>query len=277
MLRLAFQKNRERYLEDPNQLKLDFGEGVCDAAAGLADAVEESQSITVPEHPRRKKCLRKTRDEQLPAHLERRDVTVEAPESVRFCSTHGERKIIGYDYQETLMFEQPQLWVKRLAIPKFACPDDSSCGIVEPPRPVGLVEGNRYDTSVAAQIITMKSGYHMPIYREQDLFAGSGWSPQRSTLLNIAAAAGDLLPAFIASLRSRCAERTDRDRRHAGHAAVASLPSRGRGERSEVEAHSRRVPGGPRQQASECVSPDVGLSRRGTQIERVRLHGESAP
>ncbi|RPH76670.1 MAG: hypothetical protein EHM77_08925 [Planctomycetaceae bacterium] len=25
----------------------------------------------------------------------------------------------------------------------------------------------------------------MPLYREQDLFAGSGWTPSRSTLLNI--------------------------------------------------------------------------------------------
>ena len=49
----------------------------------------------------------------------------------------------------------------------------------------GLVEGNRYDTSVAAEIITGKYGYHLPIYRQQDYFAGSGWTPARSTLLNI--------------------------------------------------------------------------------------------
>ena len=36
----------------------------------------------------------------------------------------------------------------------------------------------------------------MPIYRQQDLFAGSGWAPHRGTLLNIAEAAGDLLPPF---------------------------------------------------------------------------------
>jgi len=28
---------------------------------------------------------------------------------------------------------------------------------------------------------------HLPVYRQQDLFAGSGWTPQRSTLLNILA------------------------------------------------------------------------------------------
>ena len=55
----------------------------------------------------------------------------------------------------------------------------------EPPRPAGLVEGNRYDTSIAAEIIAAKYAYHQPTYRQQDWFAGSGWMPQRSTLLNI--------------------------------------------------------------------------------------------
>ena len=171
LLRLAFQKQRERYLDDPSQLKLDFGEGVSDAAEGLADAVEEAKQATqeIAAHTRRTSRPKKLRNEQLPPHLERRNVAAEVPEATRFCPTHGERTIIGHDYQETLVFEQPQLWVKRLAIPKFACAGCAECGVVEAPRPVGLVEGNRYDTSVAAQIITMKTGFHLPIYREQDL------------------------------------------------------------------------------------------------------------
>ena len=31
---------------------------------------------------------------------------------------------------------------------------------------------------------------HLPIYRQQDLFAGSGWIPSRSTLLNILEVSG---------------------------------------------------------------------------------------
>jgi hypothetical protein len=64
-----------------------------------------------------------------------------------------------------------------------------------------LVEGNRYDTSIAAEIITGKYGYHLPIYRQQDWFAGSGWMPGRSTLLNILSAAGELLHPFTQYLR----------------------------------------------------------------------------
>lgn len=203
LLRRMFQKHSERYLADPGQLALDFGEGIADAAAGLADAVEEAKTITVPEHTRLKNAPKKTRNEQLPAHLERRDVELAVPEAMRVCPTHGKRTVIGYDYLETLMFEQPKLWVQRQAIPKFGCPGFSVCGVAAPDRPEGLVEGNRYDTSVAAQIITMKSGYHLPMYRQQDIFASSGWTPHRSTLLNIAAAAGDLLVPFMRHLRAR--------------------------------------------------------------------------
>jgi transposase len=204
LIRRAFQKRSERYIEDPAQLALDFGNSpeAADAAAGLAEAVAESQgpTIEVKGHTRHKKPAQ-PRNEQLPAHLPRYEVEAPVPDNVRFCPEHGERKVIGYDQTETLEFERPKLRVRVTKFPKFACPDDAACGVASPGRPKGLVEGNRYDTSLAAEIITAKFGYHLPLYRQQDWFAGSGWTPRRSTLLNITAAAGDLLPPLIGHFR----------------------------------------------------------------------------
>ncbi len=72
LMQRAFRHRRERYLEDPNQLKLDFGDTpeAADAAAGLAEAVEEAE-IVVKTYQRRKRVPRKPRNEQLPAHLPR--------------------------------------------------------------------------------------------------------------------------------------------------------------------------------------------------------------
>ena len=201
LLQRAYRKQRERYIDDPNQLRLDFGDSdaAADAAAGLTDAIDESE-IVIPEH-RRRRLSRKPREEQLPPHLPRYEVVLDAAAEQKTCPAHGERKLIGYDAQETLEFERPKLRVRVTKIPKYVCASRPECGVSQPPRPQGLVEGNRYDTSVAAEIVTGKYGYHLPIYRQEDYFAGSGWTPGRSTLLNIVSAAADLVEPLIAHWR----------------------------------------------------------------------------
>lgn len=202
LMQRAFRHRSERYLEDPNQLKLDFGDTpeAADAAAGLAEAVEEAE-LLVAEHRRRKRVPKKPRSEQLPAHLPRYEVEAPVPDDVKHCAEHGERKLIGYDRVETLEFERPKLKVRVTLYAKFACEDESACGVAQPPREPGLVEGNRYGTSVAAEIVTGKCGYHLPIYREQDYFAGCGWTVDRSTLLNIFRASAELVHPLAWYLR----------------------------------------------------------------------------
>ena len=123
------------------------------------------------------------------------------PEEVKNCPTHGRRKLIGYDTTETLEFQRPKLRVRVTKYPKFACEKDARCGVASPERPTGLVEGNRYDTSVAAEIITAKYGFHLPVYRQQDYFAGSGWTPTRSTLLNLLAASAFVIRLLVEHFR----------------------------------------------------------------------------
>jgi len=151
-------RRSERYINDPNQLRLDLGDNdqAVDAAEGLAQAVEEA-GIPVKSHVRRK---RKPRNESLPENLQRVEVVVDAPEDVKNCPEHGPRQLIGYDIVETLVYEPPKLFVRQTKYPKYACPPDPMCGVASPERAIGLVEGNRYDTSVAAEIITAKYGYH---------------------------------------------------------------------------------------------------------------------
>ena len=203
LIKLAFGRRSERYLEDPNQLKLDLGDSdeVHDAVEGLHDAKQEqaaADELIIGEHIRRKQArAQKPRDEKLPAHLPRYEVEAEATDEQQHCETHGPREIIGHDRVETLEYVRPQLKVRVTIYPKFACPQAAECGVTSPERAVGLVEGNRYDTSIAAEIITGKYGYHLPVYREQDWFASSGWTPSRSTLLNIMMHAALLISPLI--------------------------------------------------------------------------------
>jgi transposase len=198
LLQRAFQHRRERYMEDPNQLRIDFGnsDDAADAAAGLAEAIEESQGeIVIPEHTRRRHG--RPRNDRLPEHLPRYEVEVPVPDELLHCPLHGERKPIGYDIVETLEFERPKLRIRVTKYPKLICANEPTCGVASPERVEGLVEGNRFDTSVAAEVITGKFAYHLTVYREQDYFAGSGWTPSRSTLLNLLVASAGVTRPLI--------------------------------------------------------------------------------
>jgi transposase len=200
LLQRAFARRSERYLHDPNQLKIDFGDTpeAAEAASGLAEAMDEA-GVAVQSHVRHKR--RTPRSEELPAHLPRYEVEAAVPEDRQHCPQHGVRKLIGYDTTETLEFERPKLRVRVTKYPKYACENQPQCGVTSPERPTGLVEGDRYDTSIAAEILTAKYGYHLPVYRQQDYFAGSGWTPRRSTLLNILEAAAFVIRPLAEHVR----------------------------------------------------------------------------
>ncbi len=80
LLQQAYRNRSERYREDPQQMQIDFGNTpeAGDAADGLTEAVQEAE-IVIAEHSRRRHKPRKPRNESLPAHLPRYEVTLEAP------------------------------------------------------------------------------------------------------------------------------------------------------------------------------------------------------
>ena len=124
LIRRAYQNRSERYLNNPNQLRLDLKDtdGAADAAEGLAEAVEESSQPVRP-HTRRRPG-RKPRSEALPEHLPRYEVEAAVPEDVKQCVEHGERALIGYDSVESLEFERPKLRVRVTKYAKYACIGD---------------------------------------------------------------------------------------------------------------------------------------------------------
>jgi transposase len=147
-------------------------------AEAQAEAIVQSYTVT-------RTITKKKRDESLPAHLPRIEKVIEGDAAQKNCPTHGVRKVIGYDTTETLVYKRPELYVLLKKYAKYACVGHADCGVASPERPTSLVEGDRYDTSVAAAVVEAKWFQHLPIYRHQDIFAGSGWTPSRSTLVNL--------------------------------------------------------------------------------------------
>ena len=178
-------KRREKFPWTVQQLALEFPDDPELQEAlqhAKAEAAEITEEITVKRTKRRKQ---KKRDEKFPGHLRREFVDALVSDSERYCSEHGERKIIRHDEVETLVLKRPELYVRVTRYPIFACAGQPQCGLKSPERPVGIVEGDRYDASLAVAIANNKFGYYLPYYRMQDIFASSGWTPSRSTLDNI--------------------------------------------------------------------------------------------
>ena len=80
LVQRAFRHRSERYIDDPNQLRLDLGgtADASDAAEGLTQAVQEA-GLPVKAHTRRQHVC-KPRSEALPEHLPRYEVEARTPE-----------------------------------------------------------------------------------------------------------------------------------------------------------------------------------------------------
>jgi len=188
-------RSEKRILTGPDQDWLPF-EGSAEFQAARAEAEAQAAAV-IQTYTVEREVPKKPRNESLPSYLRREERIIAGDATLPTCATHGERMLIGYDTTETLVHQRPELYVLVKKYPKYACPGNSACGIGSPERPTSLVEGERYDTSVGATIVEAKWFHHLPIYRQQDVFAGSGWTPSRSTLLNIVSQVEFVITPFI--------------------------------------------------------------------------------
>lgn len=186
-----FYRIRERFTPAPGQLPLMFPEDpeLQAELEAAARETEKTQEIVV----RRRVGKRRRGWEQIASHLERQEIEVEPRPEDMHCPEHGERECIGYDETMTIHMTPPKFWVEVRKYPKYVCPHHEECGVHQPPRRAGLVEGDRYGPSVGAQVVTAKYAYHLPLYRQQDMYAAYGWTPRRSTLERIGSGVAEVV------------------------------------------------------------------------------------
>jgi transposase len=180
----ASHKRREKHLSNGSTPWLPF-ESQAELESARQEAEAEAQAIINDANDKKPPKGRKPRSSALPANLPEIKQLSDIAESQRVCPEHGPMKQIGLESTETLVYEPAKLYRLITEYPKYACPCCKTHGVVTAERPTGLVEGNKYDTSVAAAVVVHKYDMHLPLYRQTDIFAGSGWNPSRSTLQNL--------------------------------------------------------------------------------------------
>jgi transposase len=76
-------------------------------------------------------------------------------------------------------------------------------GIIQAPREPALCPGGRFGFGVAAEVLFSKFVLHVPLYRQQDMWAQSGWSPSRATLGQIVTCSAELFVPLAELFRQR--------------------------------------------------------------------------
>ncbi len=116
----------------------------------------------------------------LPRHLPRIVTTLEPKTTICPCCA-GLLHKIGEDISEALDVIPAILRVLRTIRPKYGC---RSCegAVVQAKAMPRVVDGGMASTALVAYVVTAKFAWHLPLYRQAQMFAGQGIVLDRATL-----------------------------------------------------------------------------------------------
>jgi len=175
----------------PDQIRL------FDEAEAQAAAPAEHETITVPEHDRRKRGRK-----PLPETLPRLEVIHELPDNERVCPHDGNPLIeIGVVTSEQLDIIPAKIQVIRHIRKQYAC----GCGqciktAALPPQPIPK---SLASPGLLAHITVSKYQDALPLYRQEAILSRIGVDLPRATLANWMIQAGALIQPLINLLRER--------------------------------------------------------------------------
>jgi transposase len=193
--RVQFSAKSERM--NPEQREL-FDEAMAADIAAVEAELEALQERTLAPsvQPLRAKPVRRP----LPAELPR-EITVHAPAQCD-CATYGTAlKHIGTYASEKLDVKPPVFFVRRDEYPQLACPRCNTI-VAEPVAPA-LIDRGQAAPGLLAQIAIQKYADHLPLYRQEAIFARHGITLWRSTLAEWVGHIGLRLQPLVDALRAK--------------------------------------------------------------------------
>ena len=138
-----------------------------------------------------------TRRKHLPEHFERIENIIE-PNECTCPGCGGPLGLLGSDTAEVLEAKSITFTVTRHIRPKRRC---SNCSIiVQAPAPSRPIEKSFAGASLLAMLLSLKYAFHLPLYRQCQMFAHAGLRLSRTTLMQWVGASSELLGALVAAL-----------------------------------------------------------------------------
>ncbi len=119
--------------------------------------------------------------QRLPQSLERRRVVYDLPEQERQCpECQGVLRHIGEEISERLEYVPASLHVIEEVCRKYACP--KGCTVVTAEKPVAPIDKGLPGPGLLAHVAVSKYGDHLPLYRQEAIFARQGVELSRQTM-----------------------------------------------------------------------------------------------
>ncbi|RRI01756.1 IS66 family transposase [Mesorhizobium tamadayense] len=177
--KLIFGAKSERIIALPAE------QGALDLGDLSPDAVSANDNVAPDAEGRKKSSPRKPAQRNigaLPKYLPRVERVIE-PEVSDCPCCRGQLHRIGEDVSEALDVIPAIVRVVRIIRPKYAC---RACvtGVVQAPAPARATIGGMASTALLAHVAVAKFAWHLPLYRQTQMFAGQGIDLDRATLTN---------------------------------------------------------------------------------------------
>jgi len=162
----------------------------------------------IPEHvvlvPKRKGHGRKPNPASLPRRRE--EIDLSAAEKVCPCCA-GVRVRIGETIRERLDYTPSSIFVREIAQQTYACRSCERAArdpqIAAPAFPPEPVPKSGVGAGLLAQVIVSKYVDHLPLYRQESIFARHGWPVCRTRLCDLVGACATLLDPIYRAMISR--------------------------------------------------------------------------
>jgi len=168
--RLKFAAKSEHYSAEQKSLIEDDVDADLEALARELDKFAPEAGVT--------EDTPKPRRQPLPSHLPRREIHHEPHSTTCACGCMMKR--IGEDIAEKLDYQPGVFTVERHVRGKWVC---SRCEkLIQAPVAPHIIDKGIPTTGLLAQVLVAKYADHLPLYRQEGIFARAGMALPRSTL-----------------------------------------------------------------------------------------------
>ncbi len=188
--RLKFAAQSERYSADQKSL---LDETLDADLQAVSEEIAQNASPAAATPPAKQQPKR----QPLPASLPRREIRHE-PESTT-CGCGCQMRRIGEDVAEKLDYEPGVFTVERHIRGKWACVKCET--LVQAPVDAHIIDKGIPTTGLLAQVLIAKFADHLPLYRQEAIFARAGLGIARSTLAQWVGSCGVQLQPLVDALK----------------------------------------------------------------------------